>query len=375
MAHRSTASLRRARRLALLALPAVTAGLAVMPVAHASTRPSSAPGWRIVKTFATKNIELQDVAGFSDRTAWASGQRPSQTPVVYHLRGGTWTATSLPGGAGTFAPVLSATSPANVWALLVNEPLIARLTAKGWVTTSFASGTDQVAPGGLITTGPKNTWAFTFDFTTSIAQAHHYNGSSWTATTLPALVDGAGLTGLVSGSGPGNIWAWAFNRTLGTTTTLHYDGQHWTTVAIPAHLVPSTQFLDAKQILALSPVNVWATANNGRTAGSIILLHWQGHGWRRVTRNLPNGEELAGPIASDGHGGLWLEAYGRSGAYFIQHYSGGKWTRYDMPSSRFGPVQLFSLHLIPGTSSVIGAGFLNFTDAGTNGSVIVKYGP
>ena len=362
------------RRTAAIAVPVMAATAAVAPAAGATGHPAANTGWRIIRTFATNNLNLQDVAGFADGTAWAAGERPNQTPVVYHLHGGAWTANSLPGSTGTFAPALTATSPSNVWALLVNEPLIARLTSKGWITKSFASGTDQVSPEGVVTTGPKNTWAFTFDFATSTVLAHHYNGSSWTQTVLPADVDGGGETGLVSASGPGNIWAWAYNRTLSRTTTLHYDGHHWTTAAIPAHLVPTTQFVDAKQILALSPTDVWATANNNQAKGSIILLHWRGHGWARITSGLPKGEELAGPIASDGQGGLWLEAYGTSGKYFILHYSAGSWAKFSLPASPHGPIQLFSLHLIPGTSSVIGAGFLNFSNAGSNGSVIVKYG-
>ncbi len=367
----------------MIAVGAASAGAAFTPAAHASAHPAvptpahsaAATGWRIIRTFATKNLDLQDVAGFADGTAWASGQRPNRTPVVYHLHGGTWTPTSLTGSSGTFAPALSATSPANVWALLVNEPLIARLTSSGWVTKSFASGTDEVSPEGVVTTGPNNTWAVTYDFATNTVLAHHYNGSSWTQTVLPADVDGGGETGLMSASGPRNIWAWAYSRSLSRTTTLHYDGQHWTTAGIPANLVPSPQSVDAKQMLALSPTNVWATANNNQLKGSIILLHWRGHGWGRITGNLPTGEQLAGPIASDGHGGLWLEAYGSAGKYFLLHYSGGTWTRFNLPSSPYGPIELFSLHLIPGTSSVLGAGFLNFSDSGTNGSVIVKYGP
>jgi len=347
------------------------------PPARAASHPAANTGWRITRTFATKNLSLLDVTGFANRSARAGGSSPAQLPVVYHLAGGTWTQASLPGSTGAFVTNLSATSTSNVWAGLANEPLVARLTSTGWVTKSLAVGTDDVQPSGVVTTGPKNAWAFSHDFTTSQDFASHYNGSAWTATVLPAEPDGGSSVELESASGPGNIWSWAYNPTLKRDTTLHYDGHHWVTVGIPANLVPSNQSLDAEQILAESPVNVWATANNNQLSGSIILLHWKGRGWGRITGMLPKAE-LAGPIASDGHGGLWLEAYSAgtsSRKYFLEHYSGGKWTRYSLPASPFGPIALSAMHLIPGTRSVIAVGQLSPVFGTTKGSVILKYGP
>jgi hypothetical protein len=379
VAHRSQSA--RAWRIAAIAAPALTAvvtATAISPAAVAAThqpagRPSAATGWRVIRTFASPNAVLDDVTGFADGTAWASGSTAASTPVVYHLAGGTWTPTALPGSSGVFAPSLSATSKTNVWASLANEPMVARLSGKSWVTHSFSSGSDQIGIDGVVTTGPKNTWAFTFDFNTGQESAEHYTGSTWMPTALPVEVDGGGLTGLVSASGPGNIWTWAFNPKNSKTTTLHYDGHQWTVVGIPANLVPSTQHVLGKQILAESPTDVWATANNNEATGSIILLHNKGRGWARVTGKLPKGQ-LAGPITSDGHGGLWLEAYSPSFTYFLLHYAGGKWTRFNLPSDKFGPIDLHSLRLIPGTRSVLGAGVVSTNPDSTNGSVVVKYG-
>ena len=68
---------------------------------------------------------------------------------------------------------------------------------------------------------------------------------------LPASIDGAGLTGLVSASSAANIWAWA----VGTAP------------------------FEVKEMLAESPTNVWATRTDfgsGRDS-PIVLLHWNGH--------------------------------------------------------------------------------------------------
>ena len=342
-------------------------------MAGTAASPSTTTGWRVIKTFASPNASLDDVTGFADGTAWAGGSTSAPLPVVYHLAAGTWKPTMLPGSSSVFVPSLSATSKTNVWLSLANEPMVARLTSKGWVTHSFASGSDQIGIDGVVTTGPTNTWAFTFDFQTGQETAQHDTGSTWKPTVLPVEVDGGGLTGLVSASGPGNIWTWAYNTNSSKATTLHYDGHQWTAVGIPANLVPSTQHLLGKQILAESPTNIWATANDNGPTGSIILLHNKGRGWARITGKLPKGQ-LAGPITSDGNGGLWLEAYSPSFTYYLLHYAGGKWTRYNLPSDKYGPIRLNSLRLIPGTRSVLGAGVVSTNPDSTNGSVIVRYG-
>lgn len=344
--------------------------LAVAGPAAASAR---APSWHVVKTFSAHNTFLHDVVGLRGGAAWAGGEAPGQLPVLYHLTGRTWHSVSLPGSPGTFVASLGGTSTANMWAALANQPLVARLTTKGWVTKSFAHGTDDVAADNIVTLGPTNTWVFGYDFTTKSAFAEHFNGSSWARSPLPALVDCDCSTHAVSASGPDNIWAWVFDAKINGFATMRWDGHHWRIVKLPAHLLPAGQHLGALQILAQSPSNVWATADNTMSTGSIMLLHWNGHAWGKVGGKLPKGQ-LAGPITADGSGGLWLIGRTPTFSEFVLHYAGGRWTKSALPTVKAGVLMVNALRLIDGTKTVLGVGNLSPGFSGDNGAVVIEFG-
>jgi hypothetical protein len=78
---------------------------------------------------------------------------------------------------------------------------------------------------------------------------------------------------------------------------------------VTARRGPAAAALGPQQILALSPMDVWATFSPNRTTGvaTLVLLHWNGKRWSKITGKLPNAS-LTGAIASDGSGGVWLAA-------------------------------------------------------------------
>jgi hypothetical protein len=57
---------------------------------------------------------------------------------------------------------------------------------------------------------------------------------------------------------------------------------------------------EGEQLLAESSTDVLATvyAYKGNSDGPVILLHWNGRRWSKVTGKLPSGA-LVGPIAPD----------------------------------------------------------------------------
>lgn len=354
-------------------------GVAALFTAVATAAPpalggaQASPSWHVIKTFTLHNTFLEDIVGLPGGVAWAGGESPAQMPALHHLASKKWHTVSLPGSAGTFVASLGGTSASNVWAALANEPLVARLTSGGWVTKSFAQGTDSIATDNIVTIGPKNTWVFAYDFTTSSPFAEHFNGSVWTESPLPALVDCDCSTRAVSASSAANIWAWVFDAKIKGFATMRWNGQKWQIITLPAHLVPVGQKVGAEQILAESRTNAWATADNTMSTGSIILLHWNGHVWSKIGGKLPKGQ-LAGPIAPDGSGGLWLIGRTPTSSQFILHYAGGRWTRLKMPTDSAGTVQINALRLVPGTKTVLGAGNLSPSFGGDNGAVVIEFG-
>ena len=109
------------------------------------------------------------------------------------------------------------------------------------------------------------------------------------------------------------------------------------------------------------------------STGSIILLHWNGHAWAKIGGKLPKGQ-LAGPIAADGSGGLWLVGRTPSFSQFILHYAGGRWTRFKMPADNAGQVVISALRLVGGTKTVLGAGDLSPSMGTDNGGVVIEFG-
>ena len=357
----------------LLAAPPATASAHTV----ATAGPAGATGlhWRVFKTIAVNNTALNAVVALPRGTAWAGGKSSAGRPLLYHLAGGRWRLVRVPGQVGTSVQDIAGTSASNVWATIANGDAVARVTPRGWSITSFGP-TPVSRVCGVVTTGRKNTWVFTSDLASRNGLAHHYNGSTWRTTRLPAAATNGSGTEPASASSARNVWTWAYNAGTRKYETIRFNGTRWLTVSVPAHLAPAGQQLLPQSMLAVSPLNVWATAYTTSlgVAGPVILLHWQGHRWAKVAGPLPSGA-LFGPIAKDGRGGIWLGAVTQASAPEILHYRSGTWTTYQVPASTRGVVSLTGLSLIPGTRSLWGAWVLRRTSLGsTKGAVIVKFG-
>jgi len=367
-----------AKRRAAVAIVFLAAALVASP-ALAARLPSARPQWHVIATITAKNTDIYDMVALPGGSAWVGGTSDESAPILYHLSGSHLHAVKLPGPFDAFVGAVSGTSTSNVWAVIENEPDAARLTSHGWVLISFARGTDDILMSGIVTLGPRNTWVFTYDFTTKRAYAHHYTGSSWSTTPLPAIVGGSGYQGSLSASSPSNIWALA-GTAAGTSTTLHYNGHTWKMVPLPANLVHTGYQLEPREILIASASSVWATIDSDKagTSGPIELVHWNGHSWAKLTGKVPAGY-LTGPIAPDGHGGLWLGASAPNGTItgkpFFLDYRAGIWTRYTSPAAAGGAIGLSALSAVPGSTSVLGVGIVGEGSMGVSkGLAVVKYG-
>jgi hypothetical protein len=351
----------------------VLSAVSLSAPALAAGRSPAAPRWHVIKQIKVIDSSVGDVVALPGGSAWVSGETPGQTPELWHLHGGHWSTVGLPGGTGTFAGQLSATTTKNVWVTLENEPDVAHLTHRGWLLHSFAIGSDDVLMNGVVTLGASNVWAFSYDTDTKLAYANHYNGSKWISTTLPAGVDGNSLVGLVSASSPSDIWTLASTPTI-PVAAMYYNGHKWAVTKLPPTLVPPGHIMLARQILALSPTDVWATifSYEGSVAGPIALVHWNGHRWHRVRTNATG--YLTGPIASDGQGGLWLTADTTAGKPYFLHYHPRTqtWAKHVSPPAG-GPLTYQALALIPGTHHLLGVAIVAQTFGATRGSVVVKY--
>lgn len=360
---------------AVIVPAAVTVLASAAPVA--SARPRSAPAWRIVRTIKSSGLSLVDVTALSNGRAWITGGIGATTtqPLLYHRTGTSWVRILRPNvvAGSEFGADVSASSDTNVWAAIANGSAVDHWNGHAWHRFSFSPLGTSI--DGVLAFGSNRARVFTFNFITKQGFVHYYNGSTFTNTLLPALVDGDSSVNLVSATSNSNIWAWALDLGLHRWETLHFDGKKWTVIKVRA-MIPSSG--GPAQILALSPKDVWGTVTANNTGGPILLLHWNGIAWRKVAGTPPAGE-LLGAIGADGQGGVWLSAAKPlSKAPFIKpfflHYLKGKWTSFTAPTSPVGLVSISALALIPGTTSLWAVGAIQ--KPMTNlGGVIEKFGP
>jgi hypothetical protein len=153
---------------------------------------------------------------------------------------------------------------------------------------------------------------------------------------------------------------------------LHFNGRKWRVIRLPAKLLPPGRTVLPGQLLARSRKSVWGTvyAAAGGSRGPVILLHWNGRRWRRAGGQRPAGS-LTGPIAPDGHGGLWLAAQRPAGTSFLAHYRRGRWVQAAVPGR---PVTVTALAQVPGTRTLWAAGTGSPQAGSRGGAVILRYG-
>lgn len=237
-------------------------------------------------------------SGFFLYAAWGSSSTDVFTAgyngQVLHYDGREWTEGST--GAAATVYGLGGTAPNDVWAVGVRGA-IAHYDGTRWATQSsgtsdqlncvWASSAIDVYVGGrggaLLHSTGNGTWtrvpiALASDrvlalwgsgpndvYLTGIGEIWHFNGTAWSAQTLPpAVAMAAPYLYSIWGSGPTDVWAVGEGGTI-----LHSDGTAWRSVSSG-----TTLFLNA--VDGTSPSNVWAIGEAG------LVLRWDGLAWQSV---------------------------------------------------------------------------------------------
>jgi hypothetical protein len=337
--------------------------------------------WYIAKMIGTRDVFLDDMTAASASDTWLGGSQGSSgtTPVLDQLSHGKLKTVVAPGGGAVFVDDLSALSASDVWATEANAPFVLHLGPRGWSRHSLAIGSDDILISGVIAVSTKSVWVLDYDFSTKTYYSYHDNGKTWSQRKLTYNIDGDNDEGLVSGTSNSNIWGLSFTGPGGAANAVRYNGKKWLLTKFPTGLAPAGYTLYSKGIYAQSPTNVWASLySSGKTGyGPLILLHWNGKRWSKITGKLPKAA-LQGPMTSDGHGGLWLYGSTPNGlAGLFLHYSRGHWTTYKEPTARASHqiVDVLGLALLPGTSSVQAVGNIAPTFGGDSGAAVLEYTP
>ena len=361
----------------------------------AATAPAGAagsPGWRIVQTLGstTGQSSTDSIDAVSASDAWAAasvgGTSGGPSLLVERWNGTAWQ--TVPGagrlaGAGFSSAVVAADSATDAWVFAQTTQGAADVTyALRWHHGRWARS--KFAPWQLVTSAvalsPTDVWAFGVNISgPTVSFAKHYNGTSWSPVSVPDTAEG------VSATGPDDIWTVGQKLTKKGGLSLpvqnelsRWTGSAWHSIPFPRVTLPGKVAINNPQVLALGTSNVWVITGLSEGEGVYpggLLLHWNGAKWRRVY--WPYSSQTPVSIASDGHGGFWVETL--SNISDIDHYSHGKWTKTAGPMGSASGVQLSVLSRVPGTQSVWAGGELLYPTSMpgevTTQGVIEKYGP
>jgi hypothetical protein len=361
----------------LAALATATAAQAA-PAATSSSQAATATQWKLAyRTHGGPSQSLLAVTAPAKNDAWAAGFTATDKLVLLHWNGRSWGAASTRGFAN-FDPVATqSSSPSNVWlfgAEIVNNiqvPAVLVYDGTSWHMRSLPADFQTFNTAVL---SSSNVWGSTTYCAGECSQLTHWNGQTWTSTTIPGSVQSAV-------SADGHAWFLVLTNlqfpnngpVSGTMVLYETTGNAITKVKVPAG-----RFIEDGQITVAPNGQRWlltALATKGN-AHPMRLYHWAGNAWTlmSIPANMcPPGETGFCPwgfseLTYDGKNGFW--------AGWQAHWTGTRWldTNNFAAQIRSSAAESGVLAVIPGTGSVWGVGAISRAGTGTDSMVIV-YGP
>jgi hypothetical protein len=291
---------------------------------------SAAPSMEVSYYSKSLSAELTDVTAVSADEGWAVGTSQKddgtgdQKQVLVHRSGKTWKQSPLPEGAEkAVLGQIEGSSPDNVWLFASasggqGKALAFRWDGERWKTAPAPPSVNAWTKRTVTVLGEDDVWALD----EQRKSVHHWNGSEWTESKLPAGVN----ADAIDAGGPDDVWAVGFRDTgddgggpMSQPSAAHWDGKEWKTTKTPEYHFPDPappeETASLESVVAVSGDEVWAvgshTFNHGEGGPEPeeenILLRWDGGKWRKAPAKAA--EKASTEAASDGAGGLVLGRY------------------------------------------------------------------
>jgi hypothetical protein len=378
----------------------VGAGIAVAAALAFGAGPAlAASGWTIVSAPpAGQNAPLRAVSAVSDTDAWAVGYHSGNAgtnvgakALIDNWNGAAWSAASVPVTPGNTVLLLavSGSSATDAWAVgrtQVNkssfEGLALHWNGTAWsVSPGFSaalSGIGGASAVGVADISPTDAYAIGDSAATASGSLVQWNGTAWSAVTLPRPANANSNTtlGAISANGPADVWIVGTFLDSAThqneTFSEHFNGTAWSVVPMP--LVSSSNinaFYLFNGIQANSPADVWAVGESSvvdSTTSSNLIEHWNGTAWSIVPSPSPGtGDSLTGVTTSNAANDVWavgvtVPAGGTQAQTLTLNWNGTAWTTVASPDAG-SPSVLNSVSTSPGAAIVWAAG-----ESGVSGS-------
>jgi hypothetical protein len=169
--------------------------------------------------------------------------------------------------------------------------------------------------------------------------AIHYNGTKWTAFTVPKINgDNTSRLGGVVDLAPNNVWAVGLiNIGEGDTNQIieHFDGAKWSVSTGPTFLPTDEPSLESGT--AISPSDIWATGfiltNDGQSLFP-LFEHYDGTSWTATETTFNDGAMFG--ISADATNDVWAVGNAALFSTVIGHYDGNSWNIVSSPNAGSG---------------------------------------
>ncbi|MEW6058701.1 MAG: hypothetical protein AB1551_00910 [Actinomycetota bacterium] len=269
--------------------------------------------------------QLLGVSALSRNEVWAVGARgPAEAPVatlVERWDGERWEVVAS-ANVGTVANVLRAVdamSADDAWAVGStssggdDQPLILHWDGASWSASTVPYVTAGASLSGVVAVSRDDAWAVgsAGDKTLGLERAFalHWDGLSWTETTVPAG-GGRSLLASVGAASSNDVWAVGYRQRR--PLVMRFDGDTWAPVAIEA-----TGALSAVAVIA--PDEIWAVGSS--------IWSWDGSSWTESATIRGNGSLLG--VAGASPDDVWAVGSRPAGGgtrALAERFGGRRWT-------------------------------------------------
>jgi hypothetical protein len=320
-----------------------------LPAGATPANATSTPGWRVVFSHVypqpiNPGGAYTVVIAPARHDAWAFGGSSvgglGGYPVAAHWNGRHWQIAHLPAGLGGWIFAASASSATDIWAASYFSGYVLRYDGHSWSVAKRFNPFGEIT--GITAISATNVWVFGDSGAEPGNGTWHFDGHHWAKITgIGRAINAASVVT------PRDIWAFG-NINAPQDSVEHYNGTSWTHVTAPA-LAGLTMYA----IFARSDRDVWVSAADFASTHVPVLVHWNGRAWSKLP--IP-GRAIAFQLIGDGAGGLWLTTTSFGGTApatttVLHRSSSGKWTQTKLTNHGID-----GLALIPGTTSVWGSG-------------------
>jgi hypothetical protein len=253
----------------------------------------------------------------SPTDVWAVGV-PGGTDAFEHWNGTRWTGQGLPAGMFT-APgnsggvsFITGTSASNITAVGTGD-----INGTAWSNMTIPA---NVKLGPVLAFSATNLWSVN-----SNGDAEHFNGTTWTTTSLPIVTTQPQLDlTSISGSSPSDIWAAGIASNEGLHRDFspileHFNGTSWSNVSVPVSS-PTGGLTD---VVAISPTDAYAVTTVG------AILHWNGTTWTLLNATTQTGAAVTGSeVAALSATDVWVGS-----STTLDKFNGTTWTSVPVPAT------------------------------------------